>query len=158
MESRGTTSSDKLADSVIYQMRVLVRRARSRIKRRYDRYMGSRPLNQWDVLIELGGSHPESLTASEISTRTEIDKFTLSRLVASLVDEGLVTRKEGKKDKRKVDLSLTLAGMSLAKQVKEHGLELTNEALGALTQTELIVLEMLVAKLNDRMKELISAD
>ena len=128
------------------------------MKRRYDRHIGSRPQNQWDVLIELGGSHPEPLTASEISTRTEIDKFTLSRLVASLVDEGLVTRQGGKEDKRKVDLSLTAAGMLLARKVKEHGIELTNDALGALTQSELLMLETLVAKLNDRMKDLIAAD
>lgn len=157
-QPRATISGDKLADSVIYQMRVLVRRARSRIKRRYDKKIGSRPQNQWDVLVELAGSHPEALTASEISKRTEIDKFTLSRIVAALVKEGLVSRADGKADKRKTNLSLTCDGMTLARKVKKHGIELTNDVLGTLTQAELMMLEMLVAKLNDHMNELIDAD
>ena len=149
---------NRLSDSILYKMRLLVRRAFNRCASEYDRHMGSRPLNQWNVLIHLADSHPVPMAAVEISERTDIDKYSLSRIITALEKEGLIERLGSTKDERKNDLHLTTAGELLAKSLTSHGASYTNEVYSVLTREEMMVLEMLVARLNERTLELINQE
>ena len=63
---------------------------------------------QCHVLLELDGLRSVNLRA--LADRLELDKSTLSRAIDSLVELGLVARKEDPKNRRQQSLSLNKAG------------------------------------------------
>lgn len=65
-------------------------------------------LNQWRLLAFIGGA--EQVTASELVKYTSMDKGLVSRNAKSLVEGGLVTSCEDKKDSRAHLLTLTPEG------------------------------------------------
>lgn len=139
-------------DTVIYKMNALVRRAFSRTSYYYNTRIEPRPESHWRILIIM--SEGGTLNASELSEKALIDKFSVSRLVATLEEDGLVQRKPSTRDRRAVELCLTRAGKLLAGKVLKLGFPLTDDMLAALTPKELAVLERLVAKVYGRICEL----
>ena len=69
---------------------------------------------QWVVLRTLYDS--AGITLNEAAQQVGVDKSTLSRAVEKLVQKGLANRTEGR-DRRSVDLTLTLAGKKLVVQL-----------------------------------------
>jgi DNA-binding MarR family transcriptional regulator len=67
------------------------------------------PLQWYDVLAQIAASGGPT-TLRQLEQRVLLSQSGLSRLVAQLVDAGLVSRRQSNHDKRAVDLTLTRQG------------------------------------------------
>ncbi len=73
---------------------------------------------QYNVLRILKGKHPDAYCNQEITQRM-IDKSSNStRIVDKLLDKNLVLRVEDKKDRRLVNISITVAGLKLLDEIE----------------------------------------
>lgn len=62
--------------------------------------------------------HPEGLTATQLCTLCDKDKAAISRIVADLVESGLVIRNANRGNHYRAKLTLTEQGKAVAKQVE----------------------------------------
>jgi len=65
---------------------------------------------QWRILAVLSGG---AMTAGDISSKTMMDKTTLSRAIKNLIDRKLLTRRAAQADGRSSPLALTAKGRRL---------------------------------------------
>ena len=72
-------------------------------------------LAQCHILMEIAES--PNLSISELSENFGLDKSTLSRTVDSMVESGLILRKESQGDRRAVELTLTPEGMQRVESI-----------------------------------------
>lgn len=70
---------------------------------------------QWHIMAELICSQP--LSMNELSCRMSLAQSTMTRVVDTLVRDGIVERVPGSRDRRIVLVRLTPEGRQLAKQV-----------------------------------------
>lgn len=96
-----------LSDSLSYRLSVLSNTISARIGEAYSERFGL-SLWQWRVMAVLGEAGP--LTASDIVSRTAMDKVAVSRAVTALDTAGLLERRESDSDRRRQVLRLTPAG------------------------------------------------
>ncbi|HVO16305.1 MAG TPA: MarR family winged helix-turn-helix transcriptional regulator [Alphaproteobacteria bacterium] len=73
------------------------------LQRRFDL-----ALREWRILFHIGAEEPMSVT--QISIRSVMDKGSVSRGVAILMDRGYVTRRNRQKKARRADLYLSAKG------------------------------------------------
>jgi MarR family transcriptional regulator, organic hydroperoxide resistance regulator len=97
------------------------------------------------VVRDAGGP----LTVREIGERLVCEGGSPSRLVASVVDAGLLQRGERAGDRRAVELSLTPAGRAAARRVAEAERRLHDELAGALGDREIAAVVRALRKLVD---------
>ena len=97
-----------------YRLSVLANRVSSLIAREYHERFGV-TIPEWRIIAMLGGT-PE-LTATELASRTAMDKVTVSRAVQSLVDREHVTRTASQSDGRRSHLSLTASGSRIYHEI-----------------------------------------
>lgn len=101
------------------------------------------------------------LNPSEISKRQGTSRNTISALIRSLEDEGLVERHLDHSDRRKFNISLTTSGQ---KKVSDHAsrhMDVVGKCFGSLTNEEQEKLGQLLAKLSQQInaaKESIMAE
>ena len=108
---------------------------------------------------------PDGITQERVSTLGTIDSNapisvtaladienvrapTMSRMIASLEEGGLVRRREHKTDGRGVLLSLTAKGRRTYKRATQQSLSQLGEALGRLSEDQLTALSLLVGALD----------
>ncbi len=102
---------------------------------------------QFNILRILKGKHPEPATVKEL-TEKMIDKMSnSSRLVEKLVQKGLVERQSCSKDRRRVDIVITRAGMTLVNNASEALDQEFEENNMPLTKKEAIQLNNLLDKI-----------
>jgi DNA-binding MarR family transcriptional regulator len=89
------------------------------------------------------------LTVREIGERLVCEGGSPSRLVASVVDAGLIERGERPGDRRAVELSLTRKGKAAAEQVTEAERLLYDRLAGPLAERELAAVVRALRKLVD---------
>ncbi len=58
-----------------------------------------------------------TLKMNELSKAVGVDTSTMTRMVDQLVEKGLVTRKTGEKDRRQVQIGLTITGQKLRQEL-----------------------------------------
>ena len=109
-------------------------------------------VTEWRVLAILGRF--AGISASEIISRGAMDKVTVSRAVARLVERGLVRRKADAEDRRRVALTLSRKGASLFNAVVPEALAYERQLLAALTDDERQSLMHLLEKLLDSARTL----
>ena len=91
---------------------------------------------------------PEGTRIQDLGSDVLLTQTGLSRLVARLVDRGLVHRRRDPSDARGVLLTLTDAGKETQKRVgRVHAREITEALAPRLTEGELAQLEALCSKL-----------
>jgi DNA-binding MarR family transcriptional regulator len=99
-------------------------------------------------LKAIAETEAESVTVSQVSRRVSLSPATVSRIVDRLVRKGLVERQRGESDRRKVYVTLTVAGLeryqTLPTPLDERFIERLerlpeHERLGLLTALERIV-------------------
>lgn len=76
------------------------------------------PLSQCHLVIEL--DILGEATASDLGDRLVLEKSTMSRLVGTLVDKGLVRASRSQGDRRARNLSLTCEGKAQARKLSQH--------------------------------------
>jgi len=128
-----------------YRLSVLSNRISQEIARLYaDRFQLN--VTEWRLLAVLG-RYPD-LTATELSERTAMDKVAVSRAVASLVDDGRLTRKVDGEDRRRAKLRLSAKGYRIYDEVAPLALQYQQRLLSELSENDRAQLEALLARLN----------
>jgi DNA-binding MarR family transcriptional regulator len=127
-----------------YRLSVLTNRVSNAIARQYsERFDLSIP--EWRVMAVLGGT--PGLSASEVASRTEMDKVQVSRAVAGLMRNRRLQRETDAADGRITRLSLTPRGKAIYQQIAPLALHLEDLFLDALTPEERVALDRLMTKL-----------
>jgi len=80
---------------------------------------GFPPLAWYDALLELSRAPSGELRPVELEKQMLLPQYSTSRLIERLVDEGLATRRECKKDKRGLFVEISDAGRDLQKRMGE---------------------------------------
>jgi DNA-binding MarR family transcriptional regulator len=128
-----------------YRLSVLSNRISQEIARLYaDRFALN--VTEWRLLAVLG-RYPD-LTATELVERTAMDKVAVSRAVASLVDDGRLTRKVDGEDRRRTKLRLSAKGYRIYDEVAPLALAYQQRLLSELDAADRAQLESLLSRLN----------
>lgn len=127
-----------------YRLSVLSNRIGDAIARQYsERFALSIP--EWRVMAALGNT--PWLSASEVATRTAMDKVQVSRAVANLVETDRVERMPDAEDGRIVRLQLSRDGQAVYSQIVPLALELESRFVATLTAEERASLDRIMQKL-----------
>jgi DNA-binding MarR family transcriptional regulator len=105
-----------LAQRSFYRLSLLATQINRAIARAYVRKFG-RPANGWKVVAVLGRFGP--LSASQINSHTTLEMDKVTRIVDSLVAQGIATRAQDKDDRRRVTVALTRKGKLVNAQIEE---------------------------------------
>jgi DNA-binding MarR family transcriptional regulator len=77
-----------------------------------------RPANGWKVVTVLGRFGP--LSVSQINSHTTLEMDKVTRIVDSLVAQGIATRDQDKDDRRRVMVALTAKGRRVNTQIEKR--------------------------------------
>lgn len=113
-------------------------------------------LPQYRILTVLGKLPGMSLR--ELTDRTQMDKGQLSRVVAQMENDGLITRESDSSDGRRLVLTLTRSGAKLYSQTTGTSEEHQKAILSVLTPQELDDLKVMLAKLTAHMRDRLAKD
>lgn len=102
---------------------------------------------QWRIIAVLG--ERGGITSTELATRTLMDKPTVSRAAASLIERGVVTRTTDPNDRRRAPLDLTDEGRAIYAAILPRARECEQELLNVLSRKEVETLHGLLTKLAD---------
>ena len=128
-----------------YRLSVLSNRISQEIARLYAERFALN-VTEWRLLAVLG-RYPD-LTATELVERTAMDQVAVSRAVASLVEDGRLTRKVDGDDRRRTKLRLSAKGYRIYDEVAPLALQYQQRLLSALSGEDRAQLEALLARLN----------
>ena len=92
--------------------------------------------------------HRSKMNPSEISERQGTSRNTISALIRSLEDEGLVERHLDHNDRRKFNISLTAAGQQKVSDHASRHMDVVGGCFGALSSAEQETFGQLLAKLS----------
>jgi len=109
-------------------------------------------VNGWKLLSVVEYFGP--LSASEAGAHTSLEPAKVTRGIDSLVDQGLVLRREDPVDRRRIILSLSAQGKRIHRKVERVSRALERELLTVLTSNELEILYLALDKLERRSSEI----
>ncbi len=142
-----TESQLVLEQFLPYRLSILSNMVSNTIAREYRDQFGL-SIPEWRVMAVLGRFGP--LTASEVGERTAMDKVSVSRAVARLIEQKLVKRETDSNDRRRSILKLTARGARTHHQIVPIARGRESELAAVLTEEELRSLDRLLAKLQRR--------
>lgn len=119
MTAKGLTSSDVIAmRGFDASLPMALLQAREATMRLFRPLLSTHDLTeqQWRVLRALSAAR-EPLATTEVAEQTFLLAPSLTRIVAKLADAGLVGRTVSTEDQRRINLSLTEAGLALVQEV-----------------------------------------
>jgi DNA-binding MarR family transcriptional regulator len=99
-----------------YRLSLLATQINRAIAGAYVKNIG-RPANAWKVVTVLGGFGP--MSASEIHAHTTLETDKVTRIVDSLVKQGIATRGQDRADRRKVTVALSAKGKKVNARLEE---------------------------------------
>ena len=134
----------KLDDYLPYRLSVAANAVSELIARAYKARFGI-TIPQWRLIAVLGEDGPS--TQAHLCARTVMDKVTVSRAAAALVDRGLVSRAPNRDDGRSHRLGLTAAGAALYAEVAPLALAYEAELLESFSGPELAAAQDLLRRL-----------
>ncbi|MCR9079190.1 MAG: MarR family winged helix-turn-helix transcriptional regulator [Hyphomonadaceae bacterium] len=135
----------KLDGFLPYRLSVLSNAVSSKIAAIYEREF-ELSVWQWRIIAVLG--EREGLTSTEVAQRTLMDKPTVSRAAASLIERGILERHIDADDRRRAPMRLTEEGQAIYAAVIPRALENERELLDALTADEAETLHALLSRLS----------
>jgi len=127
-----------------YRLSVLSNAVSRRIADIYEREFDL-SVWQWRIMAVLG--EHGGLTSTEVAQRTLMDKPTVSRAAASLIERGILSRETDAKDRRRAPLTLTTEGAAIYAAVIPRALECEQELLDALSAEDAATLHRLLTRL-----------
>lgn len=139
-----TSPALTLDDFLPYRLSVLSNAVSRQVADIYEREFAL-SIWQWRVIAVLG--ERSGMTGTEVAQRTLMDKPTVSRAVASLIERRLVERVTDEGDRRRMPLALTEAGDAIYKAIIPRALQCERNLLSALTPQESANLHTLLGKL-----------
>jgi DNA-binding MarR family transcriptional regulator len=144
MAESDTAPSLRLAAFLPYRLSVLSNTVSKRIADLYAAEFGL-SMAQWRVMAVV--AETAGLSATEIVTRTAMDKVAVSRAVASLIEMGHVKRKAAQDDGRRSLLFLTTKGKTAYRRIVPMAQAQERAATQALSQKEITELNRLLEKI-----------
>ncbi len=142
--SRRKDAALRLSRFLPYRLSVLSNTVSREFARIYEGEFGL-TLWQWRVMAVLGET--DGLTASEIVSRTAMDKVVVSSAVAGLRADGRLVRKASRADRRALTLSLSADGRALYHSLVPRILTFETHWLSSLSTQEVETLIALMDKL-----------
>jgi DNA-binding MarR family transcriptional regulator len=139
-----TSKQLRLDEFLPYRLSVVSNRVSDAVATTYRALFGLR-IPEWRlvaVIAEGSGATPQALGLA-----TRMDKVTVSRAAAALVDRGLVERRPNPADQRSHLLALSAAGRALYDEVAPKALELEARLFGGFERDELACLRTMLARI-----------
>lgn len=102
-------------------------------------------VNEFKVLSTLIGN--DGLSLRQLAEMMQVKQPTLSRIVDSMVDSELLTRRDAAGDRRRIEIRLTEAGLNLVKPLLHHAKDVEEDALAALGAKDTETLKRILGKL-----------
>ncbi|MDG1825267.1 MAG: MarR family winged helix-turn-helix transcriptional regulator [Henriciella sp.] len=127
-----------------YRLSVLSNAVSRRISDIYEREFDL-SVWQWRIIAVLGDN--DDLTSTEVAQRTLMDKPTVSRAAASLIERGILARTIDEDDRRRAPLALTDEGRAIYAAVIPRALQCERELIDALSEEEAKTLHELLSRL-----------
>ena len=127
-----------------YRLSVLSNAVSRKIARIYEQEFDL-SIWQWRIIAVLG--ERGGLTSTEVAQRTLMDKPTVSRAAASLIERGILERHIDREDRRRAPMRLTDEGEAIYAAVIPRARESERELLDALSETESETLHNLLSRL-----------
>lgn len=140
-----------LEDFVPYRLSVLSNRISARIAELYQAEFDL-SVTEWRIIAVLGRFH--ALSANDVASRTAMDKVTVSRTVARLLERKLLKRKIDAGDRRKSVLDLSRSGARLHARIAPLALKLEAGLLSGFSVREHDALDTLLDKLESGLETL----
>jgi DNA-binding MarR family transcriptional regulator len=109
--------------------------------------------SEWRILVTLGQNG--AMTATTIGQRSGIHKTKVSRAVARLTQQKLISRSVNKDDLRESFLSLTPAGRAIYNELAPVALNFENQILRALEPDDRAALERALHRITEQSKQII---
>ncbi len=134
----------RLDDFLPYRLSVLSNAVSRKITDIYEREFGL-TVWQWRIIAVLGETG--DLTSTEVAVRTLMDKPSVSRAAASLIERGIVSRTTDKKDRRRAPLALSDEGRAIYAAIIPQALASEQHLLNALSNEETQILHTLLTRL-----------
>lgn len=141
----------RLHEFTPYRLSVLTNRISSLIARAYTERFGI-TIPQWRIIAVLG--EQGGITATEVASRTAMDKVAVSRAVAGLVKSRHVRRAASQRDGRIANLSLTAKGRRVYDEITPLALGYEEAVLDPLDPRERDLLDGIMRKLSVRLDAL----
>jgi DNA-binding MarR family transcriptional regulator len=154
-------SPEANADSVLLFMQIM--RANHKLTQAVDRHLGRSNLSwaKFRLLMDLGrGEHLSGagMQPSELSELAGLSRNTVSALIASLEQEGLISRELHSTDRRRFVIRLTSEGKHVLHDRMADYFRFVTHCFGVLEPAERTNLLALMSKLADRMTEQVCVD
>ncbi|MEP1145120.1 MAG: MarR family winged helix-turn-helix transcriptional regulator [Henriciella sp.] len=128
-----------------YRLSVLSNAVSSKIAKIYEQEF-ELSIWQWRIMAVLG--EHQGLTSTEVAQRTLMDKPTVSRAAASLIERGILERKIDRDDRRRAPMRLTDEGNAIYAAILPRAIESERELLDALSEEEAATLHGLLSRLS----------
>lgn len=141
---RGLSPDFDLADFLPYRLSTLT----NRVSRAFAALYSARfdlTVPEWRVMAVLG--QEPGLSADQVCARTEMDKVTVSRAVARLLEKGHVAREFDTDDRRRSVLALSAAGRAVYRRIIPLAREYEAGLMAGLSATERAALIALLQRL-----------
>ena len=132
---------ESIDDLLLFRLHRLLATPGARIVRLCEGQLGI-TWREWRVLASL--QPHRQLLSSELAQATHLDRVRTSRAITSLAEKGLVARSARPGDRRRVDVSLTAAGRALYTRFFPVVVQLNNELLDGLSDTQVAQLGALL--------------
>ena len=134
-----------------YRLSVLANTVSRALAESYEQRFGL-TIQQWRVIAVLG---PESaLSASEIADRSVMDKVSVSRAVARLVDDGRLLRTIDPDDRRRSVLRLSRRGRVIYERIIPLARAYERDLLRALDRDDRADLDRVLTRLTQRARSI----
>lgn len=105
---------------------------------------------QYNVLRTLQAAKGKPLTVQKILERMVQRSSNITRIVDKLLIKGYVERKECPSNRRKMDITITEAGLTILAKLDEQVYKFHEPLMNNLTEEELIQLKKLIIKLKTK--------
>lgn len=135
----------KLDGFLPYRLSVLSNAVSSKIAKIYEQEFDL-SIWQWRIIAVLG--EREGLTSTEVAQRTLMDKPTVSRAAASLIERGILERNIDRDDRRRAPMRLTDEGRAIYADVVPRAVASEQVLLDALSEDETATLHKLLSQLS----------
>jgi DNA-binding MarR family transcriptional regulator len=134
----------KLDQFIPYRLSVASNAVSTRIAQSYRKRFGLK-IAEWRLIAILAES--ERLTPHALCEATRMDKISVSRAAAALIERGLVEASDNPGDGRSHILSLTEDGCSLYAEIAPTALAMETELLARFTHDERVLLDALLRRI-----------
>jgi len=124
----------KLDQFLPYRLSIVSNRVSAAVASTYQALFGLK-IPEWRLVAII--AETEGATQQALGLATRMDKVTVSRAAATLVERGLVERRPNATDQRSHLLSLTDAGRTLYENVAPKALELEAQVFAGFTKAEI---------------------